>query len=214
MQSEDNSNTSKPMDITPSPSYSPERVHSPTQDYAHSPPIPSPLNPNASFILQRTDSYGSAHGSGSASPALGPSSASGSASPHHLKRRPSQLSQFVGYTPSMAETRLVETRQDTVELSSLLGPDDRLRFFRCLDNDMFPALIAPAERTKAVKTLDTLNTLLENALTKGLGANGDTKYLQVKLTNPAIRTKLDLDGKASTKRGAPSLEYLHLCGWR
>lgn len=131
-----------------------------------------------------------------------------------MHRRPSQLSQFVGYTPTQAETRLVESRDDTVELSSLLGPDDRLRFFRCIDNDLLPALVAPAERARAVQVMETMLLLLENALEKGLGENGDRKYLQIKLSNPAIRTKLDLDGKASKQKGAPSVDYLHLCGWK
>lgn len=131
-----------------------------------------------------------------------------------MRRRPSQLSHFVGYTPTEAETRRVESREDTVELSSLLGPDDRLRFFRCIDNDLLPALIAPAERAKALKVMETVLLLLENALNKGLGEQGDHKYLQVKLSNPAIRTKLDLDGPGSKQKGAPSLDYLHLCGWK
>lgn len=169
-----------------SPSYSPDRLQSGSPDF--SPRIPSPLNPHAS--------------------------ASPPPTPRHLHRRPSQLSQFVGYTPTQAETRRVESREDTVELSSLLGPDDRLRFFRCIDNDLLPALIAPAERAKAVKVMETMLLLLENALEKGLGEQGDHKYLQIKLSNPAIRTKLDLDGKSSKQKGAPSIDYLHLCGWK
>lgn len=96
----------------------------------------------------------------------------------------------------------------------MLGPDDRLRFFRCIDNDLLPALVSPAERAKAVTVMETMLRLLENALEKGLGEQGDKKYLQIKLVNPAIRNKLDLDGKGSKQKGAASLDYLHLCGWR
>lgn len=198
MQAEDTNNDSsngskphaQPIPMTFSPSRSPDRVLSGSPDLAYSPRIPSPLNP------------------------LHSASASPPPTPPHMRRRPSQLSHFVGYTPTEAETRLVNSREDTVELSSLLGPDDRLRFFRCLDNDLLPALIAPAERAKALKTMETMLLLLENALNKGLGEQGDHKYLQIKLSNPAIRTKLDLDGPASKQRGAPSIDYLHLCGWR
>lgn len=191
---EESNSTSKPLNIpAASPSaHSPDRLGSRSPEQAWSPRIPSPLNPLHSA---------------SASPPPG------GAHPH-MRRRPSQLSHFVGYTPTEAETRRVESREDTVELSSLLGPDDRLRFFRCIDNDLLPALIAPAERAKALKVMETVLLLLENALNKGLGEQGDHKYLQVKLSNPAIRTKLDLDGPGSKQKGAPSLDYLHLCGWK
>jgi hypothetical protein len=193
LDNEENS-TSKPQNIstTSSSTQPPDRLASGSPEQAWSPRISSPLNPLHSA---------------SASPPPG-------GQHPHLTRRPSQLSHFVGYTPTQAETRRVESREDTVELSSLLGPDDRLRFFRCIDNDLLPAFVAPAERAKALKVMETVLLLLENALNKGLGEQGDHKYLQVKLSNPAIRTKLDLDGPGSKQKGAPSLDYLHLCGWK
>lgn len=116
---------------------------------------------------------------------------------------------------SAAEARAAQRLSETVELDSLLDPSARLRFYRCIDQDLLPALLAPAERTRALEVMQTLFTLLDNALTKGLASTGaDTKFLQIKLANPAIRKRLDLDAPKSMQKGAPAVDWLHLCGWR
>lgn len=193
---------------TSSVAHSPERRPSP--QLSRSPSVSSPLNPHTHQFHQHIPM--TADGS---SPSL-PGCSNGSPPPSpRIQRRPSNLSNLLSHTATAAEARAVLHREDTVEIEGLLGPDERLRFFRCLDNDLLPGLTSPAERIKIVKTMETLLLLLENALTKGLGDDGDVKYLQIKLSNPAIRNKLDLDSKASKEgKGAPSLDYLHLCGWR
>lgn len=116
---------------------------------------------------------------------------------------------------SAAEARAVQHLSETVELDSLVDPSARLRFYRCIDQDLLPALLAPAERTRALEVMQTLFTLLDNALTKGLASTEpDPKFLQIKLTNPAIRKRLDLDAPKSLQKGAPAIDWLHLCGWR
>lgn len=116
---------------------------------------------------------------------------------------------------SAAEARAAQRLSETIELDSLPDPSARLRFYRCIDQDLLPALLAPAERTRALEVMQTLFTLLDNALTKGIASTGaDPKFLQIKLTNPAIRKRLDLDAPKSVQKGAPAVDWLHLCGWR
>lgn len=92
---------------------------------------------------------------------------------------------------------------------------DTMRYYRCLDQDLLPPLLAPAQRVKMLGVLATILLLLENALNKGIGDSGDAKYLHIKLSNTAIRQRLDLNNEISKHpAGAPALDWLQLSGWR
>lgn len=112
-----------------------------------------------------------------------------------------------------AEARAAHAR------SSLASPTvediDTMRYYRCLDQDLLPPLLAPAQRVKMLGVLATILLLIENALNKGIGDSGDVKYLHIKLSNPAIRQRLDLNNEISKHpAGAPALDWLQLSGWR
>jgi hypothetical protein len=63
--------------------------------------------------------------------------------------------------------------------------------------------------------LATILLLLENAMDKGLEAAGDPKFLQIKLSNTAIRQRLDLGNEISKHpAGPPALDWLQMSGWR
>lgn len=126
---------------------------------------------------------------------------------------PSSAAALKQSAAAAAEARAAELRSQ----SSVKPEDsvDRMRFHRCLDQDLFPPLLAPVQRAKMVGVLTTVLLLLENALNKGIGKDGDAKYLHVKLSNPAIRQRLDLANEiVKHPAGPPSLDWLQLSGWR
>lgn len=105
--------------------------------------------------------------------------------------------------------------QDTVDIQNIVRPEEKLQFYRCLDSDLLPAMMSSAERSKVIPVLETLQLILENALTRGLGEQADPKYLQVKLSNPSIRDRLRMDDKSMFHgKASAALDWLHLCGWR
>ena len=114
-----------------------------------------------------------------------------------------------------ALARSAHPRVANSESDGLLSLDLRLPFYRCLDSMLSRPLSNDIERARAMATLATLEVLLSNALHKGVSGPLELKYLQIKLSNPAIRTKLGLDTKQHNEgTGAPALDWLHLCGWR
>jgi len=116
---------------------------------------------------------------------------------------------------SAALARAVQSKEGDSEADGMLPLDLRLPFHRCLDSIMFRPMSNDVERARATATLATLEVLLSNALLKGVSGPLETKYLQIKLSNPAIKSKLGLDLKQYTEgTGAPALDWLYLCGWR
>ncbi len=112
-----------------------------------------------------------------------------------------------------AEARAAHAR--TGLEASRIEDVDTMRYYRCLDQDLLPPLLGPAQRVKMLGVLATILLLLENALYKGIGDSGDAKYLHIKLSNAAIRQRLDLGNEISKHPvGAPALEWLQLSGWR
>ena len=112
-----------------------------------------------------------------------------------------------------AEARAAEARGNSAQIAK--HEIDTLRFYRCLDQDLLPPLLAPAQRAKMLGVLATILLLLENAMNKGLEAAGDPKFLQIKLSNTAIRQRLDLGNEISKHpAGPPALDWLQLSGWR